>query len=79
MDSPLSCPRRPSPSLSIRETNGKVLLHCFKGRSYRDIITALGVDAIPATNGQRKIVAIYQYENEAGVVLYEMFRFDLKE
>lgn len=66
------------PSLSITEKDGKVLLHCFKGCSYRNIMAKLGVDAIPSTNGYRKIVAVYQYKNEVGEVLYENVRFEPK-
>lgn len=31
------------PSLSVAEANGRVLLHCFAGCSYRDILSALGL------------------------------------
>jgi len=30
------------PSLSIRERNGKLLLHCFAGCSFEDVLSALG-------------------------------------
>lgn len=32
------------PSLSIKNANGKILIHCFTGCSYESIIAALGID-----------------------------------
>lgn len=55
------CPAHPdkSPSLSIREVDGKVLLHCFGGCTPEEIVGALGLDLkdlftdSPTPHGQR--------------------------
>src|SRR5262249_54849166 len=70
-------------SLGIKETDdGTVLLNCrSKGCTVRNICKALGIEArdlFANTNGQR-IVATYDYVDEAGCLKYQSVRFDPKD
>src|SRR5690606_20729362 len=50
-----------SPSLSIKETSeGNVLLHCFAGCQFGDILAALNLVAADCFNGERQIPRDYQ-------------------
>jgi 5S rRNA maturation endonuclease (ribonuclease M5) len=54
------------PSLTVTEAeDGEILMHCHAGCSYEDIRYALGFD---------NIVAIYDYRDEAGKLLYQVTR-----
>lgn len=82
------------PSLSIKlGDDGKVLLHCFAGCSTEDIVGALGLevaDLFPAREekssarpsarqaSKAKVVAAYDYVDEAGNLLYQVLRRDDK-
>src|ERR1019366_8119180 len=73
-----------SPSLSIKEDGGKVLLHCHAGCSQRDVVEALKVRglwevAAPATTWAKRIVATYNYTDAAGELLYQIVRFEPKD
>jgi len=61
------------PSLSITQSNGKVLLHCFAGCEYRDILAALGMERPPRQ--ERRIVATYPYRDADGGLLFEVVRY----
>lgn len=66
-------------SLSISEKDGKVLVNCFAGCAYGEIMTALGV----STNGngsksKGKIAAVYDYTDENGNLIYQNVRFEPK-
>lgn len=66
-----------NPSLSIREVDGKVLLHCHAGCRQRDVIAALksrGLWPERPVNQRRAIAATYDYDDEAGHVLYQVVR-----
>lgn len=67
-----------NPSLSIRETDGKVLLHCHAGCAQRDVIAALKSVGLwqkrSAQPRRREIVATYDYTDEAGEILYQVVR-----
>jgi putative DNA primase/helicase len=66
-----------NPSLSIREGDGKVLLHCHAGCTQRDVIAALKAKGLwpeRSANQRRAIVATYDYVDEAGNVLYQVVR-----
>ncbi|GMQ82814.1 MAG: hypothetical protein BMS9Abin05_2277 [Rhodothermia bacterium] len=71
-------------SLSVSEgTDGRVLLHCFAGCSFEDIMAALSLDvtaAFPETTkaAKNEIVATYDYVDESGSLLYESVRFEPK-
>jgi len=59
-------------SLSLTEKEGKLLMHCFVGCSYGQILDALGVKkefVIP------EIEAVYDYVNEEGELLYQSIRY----
>jgi putative DNA primase/helicase len=72
-----------NPSLSIREVDGKVLLHCHAGCSQRDVIAALKSRGLWETTQivgtQRRIVATYDYTDERGELLYQTVRFEPKD
>jgi len=70
-----------NPSLSIREVDGKVLLHCHAGCRQRDVIDALKVKGLwpkRQVNQRREIVATYDYVDEAGNMLYQVVRTESK-
>ena len=72
-------------SLSIKHTGEKTLLHCFAGCSTDAVCGALGIKvgdlfSKPATApAQKKIVATYDYTDEAGALLFQVVRFDPKD
>ena len=73
-----------NPSLSIREVNGKILLHCHAGCSQRDVIEALKARGLwePTTESRtwaKRIVAVYDYSDEHGELLYQIVRFEPKD
>lgn len=79
-----------SPSLSVSEKGGKTVLHCFAGCTTESIVEAMGLrmaDLFTDTEGKRtpanrakpQIVAVYQYVDESGRVLYENVRFEPKD
>jgi len=77
------------PSLSIREADGKILLRCHAGCSTERIVAALGLsmadlfeepprrERLPAQDvgGGREIVALYDYTDEEGNLLYQVVRY----
>jgi len=70
-----------NPSLSIREADGKVLLHCHAGCTQRDVIDALKAKGLwpkRQVTQRRAIVATYDYGDEAGNVLYQVVRTEPK-
>jgi hypothetical protein len=71
-----------NPSLSIREQNGKVLLHCHAGCTVEDICSAVGLglgDLFTRANPTRKINAVYGYLDEVGELLFEVVRYAPKD
>src|SRR5258708_56111 len=70
-----------NPSLSIREVDGKVLLHCHAGCTQRDVIDALKARGLwqsePSENP--RIVATHDYTEERGALLYQTVRFYPKD
>ncbi len=63
-----------TPSLSIREADGGVLLHCFAGCTYEQIGGALGPEPAP----QPRPVEAYAYVDERGQELFQCRRFEPK-
>src|ERR1022692_2724231 len=62
-----------NPSLSIREVDGKVLLHCQAGCGQREVIEALKAKGLwpeHPRNPRRQIVMTYDYTDESGNLLY---------
>jgi putative DNA primase/helicase len=71
-----------NPSLSIREVDGKVLLHCcHAGCSQRDVIDALKALGVwqPERTDNLQIVATYDYTDEHGNLLYQVVRYQPKD
>ena len=75
-----TCPahKDDKPSLSIKEDNGKAILHCFAGCEYVQVVQALGLNE-RERNEQKKEVAVYDYEDENGKLLYQSVRYQPKE
>lgn len=71
-----------TPSLSIRESAGRVLLHCHAGCSPEAIVAALGLEMADLftqpKNAPPRIVMTYPYIDEHGKLLFEVVRFDPK-
>ncbi len=74
-----------TPSLSISEgADGKVLLHCHAGCSLEAILGALGLTAADlfskgSDRSERKMVATYDYTDEAGNLLFQVVRYYPKD
>ena len=77
-------------SLSIRETDSKILLKCFAACTVRNIVAALNMEMEDLfieskktmTDNKfpsKKVVAVYPYSDENGAVLYENVRFEPKD
>ncbi len=80
-------------SLSISESDGKVLLKCFAGCDTNTIVSALGLEMKDLflepyqtqksnrnrADTKKKIVAVYPYFDECGELLYENVRFEPKD
>jgi hypothetical protein len=71
-----------NPSLSIREVEGKVLLHCHAGCSQQDVIDALKARGLWESNQEaaspRRIHTTYDYTDENGELLYQTVRYEPK-
>src|SRR5689334_10711721 len=71
-----------NPSLSIRESKGKPLVHCHAGCKQRDVIEALkarGFWESERRSPARHIIATYDYCDEYGELLYQVVRFEPKD
>jgi putative DNA primase/helicase len=79
-----------NPSLSIRESAGKVLLHCHAGCAQAAVIAALrdcGLwtetqegDALqPGQRQSKRIIATYDYTDAASALLYQVVRYEPKD
>jgi len=77
-----------NPSLSVSTNGSKILLHCHAGCDTEKILAALGLEAnalhiegTPATspaNGQRNIVAVYDYKDLDGNIIHSTIRYENK-
>jgi hypothetical protein len=74
------------PSLGVSVGNdGKVLLYCQAGCTVESVVRAMGLemsDLFPvndAPKSQKRIVATYDYHDEAGRVLHQTVRYDPKK
>lgn len=75
-----------TPSLSVKESGGKVLLNCFAGCTTEAVLERLGLtwgDTFPSTPRKTArtaplgpIVATYDYRDEAGLLLFQVVRYD---
>lgn len=70
-----------NPSLSIRDADGKVLLHCHAGCTQGDVIDALKAHGVwqPERTENSQIVAEYDYTDEQGSLLYQVVRYQPKD
>jgi putative DNA primase/helicase len=69
------------PSLSIRDVDGKVLVHCHAGCHQRAVIEALKARGLwPESQPHQasRIVAEYNYQDEFGELLYHVVRTEPK-
>lgn len=70
------------PSLSIREENGRILLHCFGGCGIEAVLAALGIekrDLFLEDRSAFRVVAEYRYTDEQGKLLYVVERREPKD
>jgi putative DNA primase/helicase len=70
-----------NPSLSLRDADGKVLVHCHAGCEQHAVIVALkarGLWPEQEPRQYRRIVAEYNYIGEAGELLYQVVRTEPK-
>jgi putative DNA primase/helicase len=71
-----------TPSLAIRESQGKILVHCHAGCDQRDVIAALKARDLwksQERDSGRRIVATYDYCDEDGKLLYQVVRYQPKD
>jgi Protein of unknown function (DUF3631) len=72
-------------SLSLKEENGRILLHCFAGCTFDTVLAALKVNKKelfsegPPRKRKPRIVAAYDYKNERGTLLYQNVRYEPKD
>lgn len=78
-----------NPSLSIDVRDDKILVHCHAGCSQEAVLAALGIEArelflhagkdkVRRGEHKPKIVAIYDYSDEKGTLLYQKVRYEPK-
>jgi putative DNA primase/helicase len=69
-----------SPSLSLRDADGKVLAHCHAGCEQSAVIASLKALALWPERERRpnRIVATYNYTDENGTMLYQVVREEPK-
>jgi putative DNA primase/helicase len=73
-----------TPSLSITDTDGRVLVHCYAGCGQNDVIaalTALGLWTDPQqleVSTKPVVVSAYDYTDAAGNLLYQVVRTEPK-
>ena len=79
-----------TPSLSITQEGGKVLLHCFTGCTTEAIVAAMGLTMRDLFQGEvryddpppekkREIVAVYDYKDLDGNIIYSTVRYNPKD
>ena len=78
------CPAHPddNPSLSISEgKDGRILLHCHAGCTTEQIVAAMGLQMTDLFQPKEKprIVEIYDYTNENGVLLFQKCKYFPKD
>lgn len=71
------------PSLSIKESDGKILLYCHAGCPTEHVVSALGLTMAdlfgdPTTMGRPKIAKEYDYRDEQGNLLFQVVRTEPK-
>jgi len=70
------------PSLSIHEVNGTILLKCFAGCAFDEIVAVLGLEKpdffAGSSNGRERPSSVYDYVDETRKLLYQVVRFEPK-
>jgi DNA primase len=66
-----------TPSLSINEHEGKILVHCHAGCSQEAVLAALK-ELSPQNGVTARIVAVYDYQDEKGELLFQVLRYEPK-
>lgn len=73
-----------TPSLSVSQADGKILLNCQAGCETASVLKAVGlefkdlfIDESPGP--QKRIVAVYDYRDETGKLLYQEVRYEPKD
>ena len=78
------CPAHPdsNPSLSVHESEGRVLLHCHAGCPTETVVASLGLQMadlfLQPKSSQPRIAATYRYADERGTLLFEVVRIEPK-
>jgi hypothetical protein len=68
-----------TPSLSIRESEGKILVKCHAGCSQEAVVSKLKDKGLwPKPEARRAVVAEYNYSNASGKLLYQVCRTEPK-
>ena len=72
-----------NPSFSASYNNKSISVHCFKGCTFEEIFSSLGMEksqffAPKEKILPKKIVAKYRYEDVNGILLYNVLRFSDK-
>ena len=70
------------PSLSIKETNGRILLKCFAGCTTEAVCEAAGIklsELFSDNSAAAQIAVEYDYRDENGVLLYQVLRSEPKQ
>lgn len=78
-------------SLSIHESDGKILIYCHAGCSPEEVCRAAGIEmrdlflenrptvGKQASKTAKKLVAIYDYTDEVGALMFQVLRFMPKD
>jgi len=73
-----------TPSLSVGESDGKILLHCHAGCATENILGAIGLEmkdliiTKPDYKPKREITAVYDYKDLDGNIIHSTVRYSPK-
>ena len=67
-----------TPSLSVKEEGGKLLMYCHKGCDFVQIVQSLGLFEPEQNERKKKEVAVYDYFDENGELRYQVVRYEPK-
>ena len=79
------CPAHPdrNPSLSVILRGPKILLHCYVGCSLEQVLAAMAIEVselfLESPGNKRRIVAAYDYVDEASTLLFQVVRYEPKD
>jgi AAA domain/CHC2 zinc finger len=66
-----------NPSLSVKEENGRILIHCFAGCASDIVLSQIGMK-ISDLGIVEQVVAVYDYTDEGGHSLFQVVRYHPK-